>query len=708
MNKTFGGGHALHRLIEDAPLDLLARFLTRPDAAVPETAPTQRAGWIEALSKTGDALSRRLDDEAARVLVLSGDGARDLDKIVATGRWADRRSTYKAQLDPIGRSLWAFLDARQLFEDAESFHHASRYRGFGKPYSAFEVVGPSGQGLEWSEALEQRLTSQIRLALKLEEDCTASHLVVCEKKDGIRTHIIIVRHPGPLLSVAEHRKDGARDRHYYKPPNEATLFYDPEQGIVEICAESPSVRQDIAVCFAEAGLGMNLSNKPLTFVEYDLGQLQRSLTLPWVDVDGFSIERAAVTELDFRPGNPLHRVSVKVTIDDDMRELVGRYLGAGNPLSRGALSRAAISVRFSRIGSQRRKTLNVAVSYPNRCNLRSQDDPEKRQVGRALLEGWGILRTSRAMSPQEERSIFPVLLDLYAQNVGTMTERELASHGFDVQQLIDARIAEPCGRLSQIGVEEDGAFDVFEAIEGISGTAEFTDIQGGQAWAPGALVRKIGINQAYLLELILREARALLSRTATAPMGKSLLSLGTMDILGEAPVYLARRLDDVDAVCDVDLGLRGVDRPGIGLVLSAGPTPLPCIGRNVVISLHDVLTADPASPALSLDAISDLYRQRKGLALGGRRVELLRNPLGGMTLHLPDRPELILTGEKQLLVVDRLVKAFRAGTPVVPTSELMAKTGSDSPSHAFGKRWSHIVDIYICKFGERGGWRLIA
>lgn len=706
MNKSFRGGHALLRLIENAPVDLLARFLTQPDAAVLETAPSERSGWLEALSDASEALSRRLDDEAARILVLSEDGARDLDKIVATERWAAKRPTYNAQLDPLGRSLWAFLDARQLFEDAESFHHALQYRGFGKPYAAFEVVGPSGQDFDWTPELEQRLMAQIRTALKLEEDCAASHLIVREQRSGPPIHIIIVRHPGPLLSVAEHRQDGAKDRHYYKPPNEATLFYDPGQGIVEICAESPSVRQDIAVCFAEAGLGMNLSNKSLTFVEYDLRQLQKSLTLPWVDVEGFSILRAAITELDFRPGNPLHRVSVKVTIDDDMRSLVERYLGAANPLSRGALSRAMISVHFSRIGSRQQKTLNVAVSYPNRCNLRSQEDPEKRQVGRALLQGWRILRTSHAMSPQEERAIFPALLDLYAQNVGMMTERELASHGFDVQQLIDARVAEPRGRLSRLGVEEEEDFDVFDSIEGIGGTAEFTDSRGGQAWAPGALVRNIGINEAYLAELILRELQVLLHRTATAPIGKNLLSLGSMELLGDTPVYLARRLDDADAVCDVDLRLRGFGMPGVGLILSAGETPALCIGRNVVISLRDVLEAKPAAPALSEDAVRDLYRQRRGLALGGQNVELLDNPFGGKTLHLPDRLELVLNGDKQLLVVERLVQAFRAGTPVVQTCDLMAGTGSDSPSHAFGKRWSHVNDAYICKVGNRSGWRL--
>ena len=405
---------------------------------------------------------------------MADDGARDLERIVAAHLTAGRRETYDAQLDPIGRSLWAFLDARQVFEDAESYHHASQYRGFGKPYAAFEVAGATEAVFAWSAELAERLTARVRTELNLTEDCAARHLVVQEGKDDAPLHIVIVRHPGPLSSVAEHRKDGQKDRHYYKPPNEATLFYDPKEGIVEICADSPSVRQDVAVCFAEAALGMDLSNKPLTFLEYDLTELQRTLSLPWVETPGFTIVRAAITELDLRPSNALHRVSLKVTMDDDIGRCVARYLASGNLLSRGVLCRAAISVRYAPDGG-RRKTLYVSVSYPNRCNLRSNPDAEKRRLGRTLLEGWGILRTSSAMSPGEEFALFPKLLDLYDIHVETMTESELTAHGFDVQQLIDLRLAAPKGRLTNLLIEEDDGPELVEVSEGLAGTAEYTD-----------------------------------------------------------------------------------------------------------------------------------------------------------------------------------------------------------------------------------------
>ncbi|MBA3326358.1 MAG: hypothetical protein H0T41_14185 [Rhodobacteraceae bacterium] len=487
------------------------------------------------------------------------------------------------------------------------------------------------------------------------------------------------------------------------------MFYDPGEGVVEICAESQSVRQDIAVCFAEAGLGMNLSNKPLTFLEYDLSELQRTLRLPWVETPGFSVIQAAITELDVRPNNPLHRVSLKVTIDDDIERLAARYLGGSNILARGVLSRAMLSVRYSRAGSRQAKTLNIGVSYPNRCNLRSNPYAEKRRLGRMLLEGWGILRTSRSMSPDEERALFPMLLDLHDFNVEMMIERDLSAHGFDVPRLIELRIAEPRGRLTRMLIDEDdGDPDLVEVHEGLAGTTEYTDVTGRQAWAPGAIVRKIGVNTAYLSELILKELQGLLKRKAISVLDTNLTALGAMDLLGEAPVYLTRRLDDASVFCNLDVLLRGMDAPGAGLVLTTTRSPMRCIARNVVISLHDVLTEGSDGPVVSAEAIATLYRQRRPLALGGKTVQLLDNAFGGKTLHLPDRPELVIAGEKQVLVIERLVNAYNSGTPIVPAGALMEGMSSGSPSHVFGSRWKTIVDVYICKVGEREGWRLMA
>ncbi|MEH0072889.1 hypothetical protein V6L77_26000 [Pannonibacter sp. Pt2-lr] len=58
--------------------------------------------------------------------------------------------------------------------------------------------------------------------------------------------MLIVRHGGPLSSVHDHRDDGRRGTIYYRPPNEATLIYTPAIRQIEVCADSPVVRQAVS------------------------------------------------------------------------------------------------------------------------------------------------------------------------------------------------------------------------------------------------------------------------------------------------------------------------------------------------------------------------------------------------------------------------------------------------------------------------------
>ncbi len=87
-----------------------------------------------------------------------------------------------------------------------------------------------------------------------------------------------MRHGGPLSSIAEYwEADGSRQERYYRPLNEATLLYSPVEGVIEVFSPSPAVRQQVAASFAEAGLKLDLSGKPLTLKQYHLGRFLDSL-----------------------------------------------------------------------------------------------------------------------------------------------------------------------------------------------------------------------------------------------------------------------------------------------------------------------------------------------------------------------------------------------------------------------------------------------
>ena len=316
---------------------------------------------------------------------------------------------------------------RTVFDDAESVHYASRYRGYGKLYAAFEV--PEPVDLEWTDALRDRLAEQIVNRLDLAGSCTVSHVMLPKNGKDVAEHALIVRHPGPLSSIPELLEDGRRHRHYYRPPNEATLIYSPADGMVEVCASSPGVRQKLGTCFAVTGLGQDLSNKPITYKYYDLSRFSGSLRLPHVEVEGFSVEPPKVVEVDLRPQHPRRRLGLKVSTDDDIEEVADQLLGKGFFRRSGQIVRVAISVRYRGPADARAKTLSLCVSHPNNSNLRSLEEPSQRELASALLKEWKVLETFQPPSKNEQRALLPSLIELYALPAKVALGSDLKSRG---------------------------------------------------------------------------------------------------------------------------------------------------------------------------------------------------------------------------------------------------------------------------------------
>jgi hypothetical protein len=136
-------------------------------------------------------------------------------------------------------------------------------------------------------------------------------------------------------------------------------------------------------------------------------------------VAGFDIESVTVVEAEVRPQNFKHRASLRVAIGDDIETVAADLFGPNNIFKRAALvSRIVIAVRYSADGEAKTQTLNITLSDPNRCNLRSNRDPKQRDFGFKLLEHWGLMQQVRPLDAAEECAAFPALrlYDEHARN----------------------------------------------------------------------------------------------------------------------------------------------------------------------------------------------------------------------------------------------------------------------------------------------------
>lgn len=717
MAKTFKNGISLHRLLEAAPLAALATFLETADkgeyAAIFSGLPWQGGG-----EDTGNATLREqlidlgnelqvdaavpLDRHAQRILTLAeGRGVEPVNRVAAKLFEQTHIDAFDTQLDDLGRSLWLYQYEPAMFDEAESLFYADHYRNFGGMYDAFELDADTEVAFVWDDSVKQALEDQIQKRLELTERCTVTHLQVTGKDQ--QQHLVIVRHGGPLSSVAEFQEaDGSRAERYYRPLNEATLLFSPDEGVLEVFSASPSVRQQVATCFAEIGLKIDLSDRPLTLKQYNFKRFLTSLNLSIPTIAGFDIDRVAVVDVEVRPDNPKHRAGLKVGIGDDIEEVAEALFGQDHLFKRAAsLARIVIAVRYTQYGTKKSKTLNITLSEPNRCNLRSNRDPVQRELGYALLTAWSILHQVKPLTPVQEQALFPALLQLFDQTKKEVAGEFFLTRGLPPEALLDGGFIEPRGRYVSLLLDEEGTtHEVSVHSAGKPGVITYDHPKDGSTVElPASAVDKYAIRRDWLDEIVLKRLKAHLVGADLFKLDDNLTYLGKIKLGADVvPCYLARDLRSPATLQRLDILMRARSDKGVGLVLSAGREHPLCLGPNVIAAVADHLADSDQESSLDINRLASVFTQGKQLARGGMVMALVKKDNYSATLYIPGKPSLALAGAKAVGFFQALVDAYHGGSPAVPTKQLMAAAGSlaASPRQLLGNDfWSSVEGVYV-------------
>ncbi len=718
-------GPIAFRLIEDAPIDLVRAVLAakesenEPDLGLTESAGEAgedegRKAILDNLSRFDQDELRPLEERCQRIFQLSqGKGTSSLDTVADQRLGGEEHGRYLAQLDSLCRSIWTYLNFHQVFEDAESFHAARRFRDYGRLYDAFEVDLDDEVVLDAASVDIDQLAAKITEALQLKTACTVRGVDLPVTEHHPASVMLIVRHGGPLSSVHDHRADGRRGTIYFRPPNEATLIYTPGNRQIEICADSPVVRQKVSACFAGVALGHDVSKKPLTWKRYDLSRFRSSLRLPLPPIDGFEILLARVLDIEVRLGDWRRKLSLKVTIDDEIDEVAARYLGKNSVVRRAeGFSRVSIAVRYHRVGREEERTLNITISGSKACNLQSNKDPEQRSLGFALLDVWKIMRAFKQIGTTDLRAMFPRLVQLFDRAEDEITGRFLREVGLDPNRLIEGGLLEPRGRQKIVLIDEEQdaegevSFDPSSTFGMAKATGLFGEDLGERAIAD---LKVYQLNPQWLHDSLVALIKPLLSSRVLQILDEDLTLLGSMQIDGgDVPIYFARRLDDQKVTSRLDLLLRARGNSGFGIVLSASPELPSCLGPNVVVPFLTHLSSGGDEPILSPRSIELAFRSGRSLAMGGSSPAIHRYAAQSATLYVPGKPPLSLVGANQIRLFERLVEAHIAGSPDVKSSTLTEGFDSRSPQHCFrAEMWGSILNEYIAKGVKKGYWRLV-
>jgi hypothetical protein len=650
---------------------------------------------------------RPIEDRCVRInLLATSDGAKSLTHVAKERLTHEQYREFGAQGNELCRSIWMFLGRQQDFRDAEAFHAVRQYRGHGKMYDAFEADAGAASIAEVQRMDLSALASLVTTRLDLPSKVDISTLQLQATATHRPSLLVIVRHAGPLSSVFHHKAGGLRKTIYFRPSNEASLVWTPDEGLIEACGVSPQVRMSVAETFVEVVFKTDLSKKPLSWRYYDLSRFHSSLTLPLPPWDDVAVELAKVIEIEMRLGSWARRLSLRVTIDDDIEDTAKRWIGGIHLLKRvEGFSRVNLSVKYKRAPNKKQRSLEISFG-DRRSNLQSKASVDDRDLGYRLLQYWGILKRLQPLEYEEITEILSQLLELHDLPDDEVSGGQLRRRGLDPQRLMDAGVIAFKARQSRILSDDSDGEVLIEAGEHhdqVQAEDQFKEPSGKLVAEDSKLYV---LKRDWLDEIVLSALRPLIGKGRIENVTEDLISLGTWR--GEKqgiPLFLVRRIDNLERLQMADLVLRSRHEGGIGVVLTAVSTPLTHLGPNVVVPLPGILVEG----ILDDDSIAELQRRYSAgrwLAMGGTEVALMNFANHLAMLYIPGKVPLPVLGPKQIKILDRLVKAHKASAPGVATGEVIEGTGVRSPADAWKSNVrKSVVGVYF-ENSQHGLWRL--
>lgn len=712
-------GRETLEIVETAPIPILKNIIAFRDS---ETAPEIKFDWpscededewrlnllVQLNADHPDAL-RPIEDRCQRIRALArGKGPTSLRHVAAKRRSHEEYAEFESQLDDLCSSAWVFFRHPEDFEDAEAFYAARQYRDFGKMYDSFEINADSAVHVDAGSIDEAALVSLLTARLELPSAVSIRTLDLPKTANHPASVMLIVRHGGPLSSVFNHKDNGMRGTIYFRPPSEATLIWTPADKVMEICGPTPKVRKQIGDTFAEVALKADLSTKPLNWRRYDLTRFRTSFTLPLPAWDDVEIVAAKLIEVELRLGHYSRRLSLRVTIDDDIDAVAQDYLGANRILRRvEGFSRLAIAIHYARPGDRKPRSMDISFG-DTRSNLQSKHDPDQRDLGYRLLQFWGILDRLQVLDDSETRDYLPALLQLHDLLDDEINGALLRQMGVSPKRLLAAGLLDLRGRQNIVLIDDDDDFgEIAVGTSDATGSASMTGSFGEDLGSiPLEDIRRYVIKRDWLEELLYPLLKPLLGKLAIEQLDDDLIYLGrwqTDD--AQLPLYFARRIDQQKTLQRLDVILRSRQDGGVGIILTAGQTQFKHLGPNVLIPLGDILQQgqiDDAAKAMILKR----FEVGRWLALGGSEVVLARFATQLAMLYIPGKVPLPVTGLKQMLIIERLVAAFKSDNPEVRTGDLVDGTGVKSPADAWGSGARSTVSGVYFENTRRNFWRL--
>ena len=180
---------------------------------------------VEAHQTLRDHRRALIEKEARRLTAMAESNAGSDAQTLGEDRRFGAKEGLGRQRDPLARSLWAYLNAKALFEAGERGMQVRVYREHGKLYEAWSIEAsiPLTADAVDGEALEQ----EIAMRLQHEDGCKVEAVDLPSDEGDSREVLLAVTFFGAYSSQRTVRPDKTTNLIYFRPPDELLLVYAP-------------------------------------------------------------------------------------------------------------------------------------------------------------------------------------------------------------------------------------------------------------------------------------------------------------------------------------------------------------------------------------------------------------------------------------------------------------------------------------------------
>lgn len=715
----------LHAVLTEAPADLIARFLVSKrfeklgwleGYRSPPDAPDARERAIRMLSEETKAALGPLETEATRIVTISGSrGQYALETLVND---ADDETLGRAFVTwnyELARSLWAWLDCIKLFEAAENVLHLRLFRRYDKHYQTFAVDPAGADGMDvGAQALDDFL-KELENGIKRGTGCSIDRFDVAADGDDPEAQMYIIRHPKLPTAAREIDENGTVSSFYFRPPGEAMVVYVPSTGRVHVRADTRAIRHLVWKAFVSKALEQEISHQPVDFRAYDLSRFLHNFELPLPHDGEALIKKASLIRLEASIGNLADRISVATTIERGVNDLIKSQPGLDRVFANAVAIRfVEIAVKYRRDGRNDDQVLNFTVSDGNTSSLLSLEDAFQQALGHRLLMEWGMMVEGRAPAATDLHILLPAILAMWDAAVERVTGAWLVDRNLNVQSLLHLGFLVPDGSEDDDLIEEEDV-GIQEAQVDAGPRSVDLVLAEGQT-APGGdpeRYRRYRVRAEWVVQYLKEKVVHQFGSKTVETITPNLLFLGYFDINGDpVPTYLARRLHEERNYAEIDTSLRSRSSQGIGLVLNAGSRPGFSLAANVLVTFMDYLAVptsdDTDSPVVDVESLQSAFFRHRNLAQGGETVSLERTGENVGTLHVPGKGTITIEGENRLIVIERLVAAYKKSGGPMKTEDMTKGIGDQSLSNIFGKELWEKLKASFLRSRRKGLWEIAA